>query len=491
MNPALLLARFRTKREAAKVQRIVAKMYAEHRALVTAASYAGPEVVDALVQPSAPMRAVGRAHGFAWPAGDGISVEPDSEGRFTVACVGSVLVVHHPYALHYGEAGITLLAKRHGSDLVITSERDDLRLRVSAEGDPGRAELAALAEEPPYAAKRLTSRPRGSFVLELPDQRSIQFDQTIEGHEAFAECILAIGRIARVKVWFEGAPTQLARIQLRNLATTMLETLTLERDANGFALRASPTSATTHATLHDAAVEMRRQVLARSARGTVVVFDGDVLDRVRASMVREAHRAGLPAEVLREILGRDPEVGAREVASAALIARAAAEPHLGRRIALTAPISEDELQDVVQRHAAWLERHRDGPHIWVHMRITPALRVVIDALDDPQRTSLSRRDLRGRRLRGVDLTGVQMIDAIADDVELAAANLSNVFATDLRARGARFDGATLRDADFSRSDFTNASFRDADCTGVDFENCIFDGADFSGAILTGALHAPA
>lgn len=491
MNPALLLVRFGTTALASKVSKILTRMYAAHRALVTGANYDGPGIDDRCrVHPSPPMRAVGAAHGFEWPAGDGISIEPDSQDRFSVVSAGNVVVVHHPYALQIGEAGIAMLAATYGADVVLDSGAHAIHVQLRARGPAARETLARLTDPDylPHAAALLAAKPRqSSLVLELDDAHFLQFEPTIEGHESFVECMLGACRTRGVTLWIEPPETreQIAQLSLCNRDTGSAHALVLERIGERFAVGTDE-----YATLREASAAMRRAVLELAARRTVVVFEQPTFERLRLSLFREAYRAHLPDEVLEGLLGTvaRPDVSTVERAPRSLVELARAEPRVGLRVAITAPLGASELAELLSRHATWLTEHRDLPHIWIAMYFPHDFDVAVDALDDPTRTSLSRRDLRGLSFENVDLSGAQLLDSIADDVSFRGANLSNAFAAQLRARGAVFDGATLRDTDFSRSDLTRASFKNADCRGADFENCILEGADFSGADLTDALH---
>ncbi|MDA0168031.1 pentapeptide repeat-containing protein [Solirubrobacter taibaiensis] len=87
---------------------------------------------------------------------------------------------------------------------------------------------------------------------------------------------------------------------------------------------------------------------------------------------------------------------------------------------------------------------------------------------------------------GIDLRGVDLVEATLQEAELPGANLDGVAAYDALANGIVLTGASLSGANFAKAALVEADFRDATAIGTRFNRATMLGARFDGADLRGA-----
>ena len=112
------------------------------------------------------------------------------------------------------------------------------------------------------------------------------------------------------------------------------------------------------------------------------------------------------------------------------------------------------------------------------------------------RSGVTRIDLDGCRLPGIDLRQTKLYRAALRNARLAGADLRGVGLTQARLNGAQLSGADLRDtffygadlrgADLSQADLRRADLRDADLRGACLDGCRLAHARLDDALLEGA-----
>ena len=87
---------------------------------------------------------------------------------------------------------------------------------------------------------------------------------------------------------------------------------------------------------------------------------------------------------------------------------------------------------------------------------------------------------------GIDLRGVDLVEATLQEAELPGANLDGVAAYDALANGLVLTGASLSGANFVKAALVEADLRGATAIGTNFNRATMLGARFDGANLRGA-----
>lgn len=87
---------------------------------------------------------------------------------------------------------------------------------------------------------------------------------------------------------------------------------------------------------------------------------------------------------------------------------------------------------------------------------------------------------------GIDLRGVDLVEATLQEAELPGANLDGVAAYDALANGIVLTGASLSGANFVKAKLVEADFTDATAHGTRFNRADLQQARFDGASLRGA-----
>ena len=87
---------------------------------------------------------------------------------------------------------------------------------------------------------------------------------------------------------------------------------------------------------------------------------------------------------------------------------------------------------------------------------------------------------------GIDLRGVDLVEATLQEAEFPGANLDGVAAYDALANGIVLTGASLSGANFAKAALVEADFRDATAIGTSFNRATLSGARFDRAVLRGA-----
>jgi len=87
---------------------------------------------------------------------------------------------------------------------------------------------------------------------------------------------------------------------------------------------------------------------------------------------------------------------------------------------------------------------------------------------------------------GIDLRGVDLVEATLQEAELPGANLDGVAAYDALANGLVLTGASLSGANFAKAALVEADFRDATAVGTRFNRATMLDARLDGANLRGA-----
>lgn len=108
-------------------------------------------------------------------------------------------------------------------------------------------------------------------------------------------------------------------------------------------------------------------------------------------------------------------------------------------------MNEQDLSDVLALHRTWVARTPGG----------------------------QQADLRQAKLRGADLAGIDLREAICSDANFAGADLHQ----------AKFHNANLRYAVFAEANLQGANFAGADLTFANFTGANLQGARFDGATL--------
>ncbi len=148
------------------------------------------------------------------------------------------------------------------------------------------------------------------------------------------------------------------------------------------------------------------------------------------------------------------------------------------------PVSDDEWQDLLDAHAAFLDAGGDGGS-WTLLSVSglPMCMYQGPEVEDGEQAVLRLKRIEGRDGAGASLGYADFSGTYAPNINLSGATLTGSVLTDAIFDGANFEGATLHSVDFSGSRLRGANFRDADCTGADFEGADLTGANFTGATL--------
>lgn len=106
--------------------------------------------------------------------------------------------------------------------------------------------------------------------------------------------------------------------------------------------------------------------------------------------------------------------------------------------------------------------------------------------EDLSRCYLSRVNLEGQALPGINLRSAMLVGARIDNADLSSADLayadlSGASAVGSRLTGARLIGVELVDAILSGADLRDADLRYADLTGADIKDALLEGANFARA----------
>ena len=102
-----------------------------------------------------------------------------------------------------------------------------------------------------------------------------------------------------------------------------------------------------------------------------------------------------------------------------------------------------------------------------------------------------RADLRGAKLRGVDLSEANLSGADLRGAKLRGVDLSEANLSEADLRGADLSGANLREAKLRIADLSGANLRGVDLSEANLSGANLRGADLRGASLRGIYGIPA
>lgn len=144
---------------------------------------------------------------------------------------------------------------------------------------------------------------------------------------------------------------------------------------------------------------------------------------------------------------------------------------------------------------------RPAEILGVHNTLTPVWRpgvpvVAADAGDkaepgplplDLRHRDFSHRNLRGLRLEGAEMDGVDISDSVVDGADLRASRLNDANLERTSLKGAHLEAAEFGGSDLAGSDLGDARLSDADLSGADLTDTRLIGTDLSGAVMAGTL----